>query len=184
MATMGSGFVIANAANLPISGYSNSGGGIIQTVYTHFTTPATQALTANVANNIYSINITPFSASSGVIIYARWSGEVPALWDAMWGLNRGTTYITNPGNTPGTRNIGVLPGGDSYAAAADNDASTPAMVDFWWMDFPSTTSTTTYFLTCRPAAARTLYLNRTVSDTNAAGFERMTSAMMIWEVSR
>ena len=188
MAELGSDYAIANG-NLPISGYSDTGGGVVQTNYTHYTTIATQALSANANNRVNNsglggITIAPKSSSNGILIYARWSGETDNLWNLMWGLERDGTYLTDPGNTPGSRSIGVLPGGDSYAAAAENNASTPAMVDFWWMDFPGTTGNVTYYLTCRPAAAQTLYINRTVTDTNADGFERMTSGMMVWEIAR
>jgi len=200
MAELGSDYAIANG-NLPIQNLSSlsplyaTGGGVVQTIYTHYTTTATQAMTANANNRVnnaglggISITTKPASPATGasnvVLIYARWSGEINNLWNVMWGLERDGTYLTDPFNSPGSRNIGVLPGGDSYATTAENNGSTPAMVDFWWLDVPPANATSTYYITCRPAAASTLYINRTVTDSNADGFERMTSGMMVWEIAR
>lgn len=188
MAILGSDYT-TSFGNLPISGFSNTGGGVVQTNYTHYSTIATQAFTANVNNRVNNaglggISITPAAPGNGILIYARWSGEIDNLWNVMWGLERDGTYLTNPGNTPGSRNIGVLTGGDSYATTAENTGSTPAMVDFWWYDTPNTTSTVTYYLTCRPIVAVTGYINRTVTDSNADGYERLTSGMMVWEIAR
>lgn len=185
---LGSNYTTSNG-NIPISGYSDTGGGVVQTVYNHYLTPTSQTLTVNGNDRVNNaglggVSITPKSSSNGILIYARWSGEIDNLWNVLWGLERDGTYLTDPGNTPGSRGIGVLPGGDSYAAAAENNASTPAMVDFWWYDQPGTTSTITYYVTCRSPLAQPLYINRTFTDSNADGYERMSSAMMAWEIAR
>lgn len=183
--TIGNNAATANG-NIPISGYSHTGGGVVQTNYSHVTTITSRALTANTDISVSEIStsITPKSSSNGILIYARWSGEIDNLWNVMWGLQRNGTYLTNPGNTPGSRTYGVLPGGDSYAAAAENNASTPAMVDFWWYDEPGSTNTLTYTLTCRSVNGLVLYINRTFTDANNSSHERMTSGIMLWEIAR
>lgn len=182
---MGNYAVTANG-NIPISGYSHTGGGVVQTSYSHVTTITSRSLTINSNISVTEIqtSITLTSASNGVLIYARWSGEVDNLWNVMWGLERNGTYLTDPGNTPGSRGYGVLPGGDCYAAAAENNGSTPAMVDFWWYDEPGSLNTLTYTLTCRSATGTVLYINRTFSDTNNNVYQRMTSGIMLWEIAR
>lgn len=183
---MGSDYIYAPNGFYPQDGVSNArAGGIAQCVNAAYTTPYTVAFSAN-THTSSSINatITPRSSGDGILIYARWCGEMDNLWDVVWNIARNGSIISDPGNTPGNRNPGIMVGGDSYAAAAENNASTPAMVDLWYYDEPGTTAAVTYSLYFRRNTASTLYVNRTIIDSNTVDYERYISQMSLFELAR
>lgn len=159
------------------------GGGIIQMSSMTYSTPTTLAISASTYTNLpYSISITPRNSTNKFLIYMRWCGEIDVGWDATFCLDRNGTKIGNS-HTDGLKNPGIALPVMSYAANAVNDDSTPEACQFWYSDSPNTTSTLTYTPVVRSSTAQTFRINRTWTDTNAVGFERMISGMIVLEVS-
>lgn len=156
-----------------------------QSVQTYFTTPTSQAFTAYVPGAIagLSATITPKSTTSKIFITVRWSGEFSNdnyVYNSMWGLTRNSAAIGAPVNTGG-RIAGMQTATQSYNVA--DNSSTPETMNFTYLDSPATTSACTYDVTFLSYTAITLYTNRTVSDTNAGGYERGTSCITLLEVA-
>lgn len=190
MSSLESVRTVATRGLTPQSGYSHSGGGIIKVINQIYTTPTTQAYTRDVFTEIsaFAASITLATGSltpTGVLIYARLSGEFVSTNNMIWGLSRNNSEITNHPD-PGSRTHGVCAGGDSYAAGAANNTNTPAMVDFWWWD-PTPGfggSVYTYRIGFRSQTNGTMYINRTVSDADNNQAERLTSELILMEVYR
>jgi len=166
-----------------VSGQPNLGK-ILQVVQTYYTTPTSQSISGQNYNDItgMSATITPSSTSSRIIIHARWFGENTDNWDGGFGLKRNGTIIGAP-PSPGSRAALMTQGSTSYGIAVD-DNSTPEIAQLWYVDSPSSTSSTTYTMWYTNYNSMTLYINRTVGDTNAFNFERGTSVMILMEVGQ
>jgi hypothetical protein len=72
----------------------------------------------------------------------------------------------------------------SLSYFADDNSSTPETAQLWYVDSPSSTSSTTYTMWYSNTNAMTLYINRTFADTNAFNYERGTCAMILMEVGQ
>jgi len=159
------------------------GGGIIQMSSMTYSTPTTLAVSANTYTTLpYSISITPRDSGNKLLIYMRWCGEITGTWNATFCLDRNGTRLGTD-HAEGVKNTGIAVPVMSYAAAAENNDSTPEACQFWFSDTPNTTSTLTYTPVVNLATAQTFRINRTWTDTNATGYERMISGMMVLEVS-
>lgn len=160
-------------------------GNVIQTVVLDNSTTYSQLTGANVytaITGLSGVQITPRRSSNRILIYAKWCGEIQSMWDVTWTIARNGSLISFP-SFYGSRNAGTTCGADTYSQAGGNNASTPAQMNFWTLDQPSTTSTTTYSLVVRSRINRTIYTNRTISDTNNVAYERMISSIHLLEVS-
>lgn len=162
-----------------VSGQANLGK-ILQVIQTYYDTPTSQSIAAQTYNDItgLSATITPSSTSSRIIIHARWFGENTSNWDGGFGLKRNGTIIGAP-SSPSTRAALMTMGSLSYF---NDDNSTPETSQLWYVDSPSSTSSTTYTMWYTNNGAMTLYINRTVGDTDAFNYERGTCAMILMEV--
>ena len=164
---------------------SGTGGKILQIVDNHVTNTASQTATANgVKLDIsgMSATITPTSASSKILIEVRWHGEAGSHNEDMaFGLKRGSTVIGNA-PTAGSRTRCIAIGLTGYV---DEHGSTPEGIYYSFIDSPATTSATTYqaWYSNRHSSDTTLSTNRTASDTDNAGHERMTSTVRLTELS-
>ena len=166
-----------------VSGQPNLGK-ILQVVQTYYDTPTSQSISAQNYTDItgMSATITPSSTNSRIIIHARWFGETPSIWDGGFGLKRNGSIIGAPAS-PGSRAALMTTGSLSYGQGADND-STPETAQLWYVDSPSSTSSTTYTMWYSNNASNTLYINRVVNDTNTFNYERGTCAMILMEVGQ
>jgi len=177
---------------LPINGYVTggytdlAGGGIIRLKRTLYKTQTSFSMTAGVlydVGNLFSVSITPTNASSRFIINCRFAGESSVSHNTLFHVMRNGSSITVPTVGFFDRAYGLLPQGESYAANAANDATTPAGCDFWWMDHPNTTSSVTYsYGILKKNNNDVVYINRTQSD-GATGNERLSSAITVMEVT-
>jgi hypothetical protein len=158
-------------------------GSVLQVVNTHYTTPTSQSLTANIDNNITGLeaSITPASTSSKILIFVRWFGENGTdgqMWETMYGISRDGTAIGLPTAT-GAHTRGIHMAALSYGSA--NQDSTPETAFYNYLDSPSTTSAVTYRAYVRGTANQTLYTNRVVANTDATSYERGTSSIILME---
>ena len=155
----------------------------VTTVQTHLNTTSSQSITANTRANISGLNatITPSTTSKRIKVTVRWNGEYSSTvnYDATFGIKRDAIDIGNPA-ADGSRNVGIAILSQGYWAA-DAD-STPDSATYTYIDSPATTSATTYHATFMQRTTGTLYNQRTVADSNAAGYERLTSNIILEEI--
>lgn len=173
-------------------------GAPIQTRFKHFTHRSSQSLTGDstpTVNNVitnFQSSITPRKTGNKILIGVQWCGEIDDLWNAAFMIKRTTggtfAFTEDFGNqTVGwnpAMQAGTATGFDTYAAAAENNASTPASCTFWvWDGYVSSTNITTYALAVRCSQNETIYTNRTQSDTDNDQHERFQSWMCLMEFS-
>ena len=93
---------------------------------------------------------------------------------------RDSTKLGQPAG--GSRNVGIAPFCVTYTSA--DAASTPEYVHFQHHDSPSTTSQITYKITgnTNQASSTTLFVNRTITDSDSSAYERGMSFIMAQEI--
>ena len=167
-----------------------NGGRIIQTgqtlqvVQTLYTTPTSQVISIGTPAQIVgvAVSITPKATTSKILIFARWNGEHASghLADFGFGIARNGTIINNA-PLGGSRTS--IP---NFAAMGYwNDAgSTPDTMTMFTYDSPASTSSVTYALYgISSYSTPTIYTNRTVADSDAANYERMTCEIIAMEIA-
>ena len=159
-------------------------GSILQVQSTFYNTPFTQAITANTttAVNNLSVNITPSSTSSKIMLFARFMGEYGEVQghDVTFFILRGSTKI-NVGVSEGVRTTGTSA---NFMGFYDADAgSTPDGTQMVTLDAShNSTSQLTYHIGLQTRNADTMYVNRTVGDTNGTATERLSSEIIAMEI--
>lgn len=160
-------------------------GGIIQVQRTQFTGTNTIAVSTS-TNTVFTdltVNITPSSTSSIIKVEAmvngEWSDQIGAA-NGIWLFMRDSTQLSHP--TAGSRHVGIRMG-SAISYDQQENASSPEGVYYTYFDSPSSTSQITYKVAAKVATAYTYYLNRTIDDTNMAGYERGTSFICVTEIA-
>jgi len=166
---------------LDTSGNDTVTGKILQVQYTLNSTTSSQTTvqTQPTAINNTSVNITPSSTSSKILLQAHWMGEVSSnTWNLMFCFLRGSTYLGATGGD--NRYSGISTMLVSYYSTDYN--STPEGTSLFYVDSPATTSEITYHLGIN-GSGTTVYTNRTVTDTNTAAFERGVTVITAMEIA-
>ena len=164
---------------------SGVGGKILQVVSTHTHSAASFSVSSDTTTEItdLSVNITPTTATSNMLIFVMWHGEHSAAnYNMTFGLRRDSTDIGGPPSANSrTVNIAMIQQGYWN----EDDASTPDSCNYNYLDTSrsSGTSQITYKATLRTNHAGTTYNNRTVTDTNQSDYERLTSSITVMEVA-
>ena len=158
-------------------------GSVLQVQYFQLTTSQTETISsanADQAISNFTVNITPKSSSSIIKLDAQIFFETAsAVHSSLFFFFRDSTKLAHSASS-GSRKTGISVGSLSYY---DNDAdSTPDMVHMGYFDTPNTTSAIAYKLGCIMSSTNNLFINRTVADTDANGFERGTSYMSATEI--
>jgi len=154
-------------------------GNVLQVVNTTYTGAFSQAISYNTKINNVQASITPTNTSSKILIMCHvfWEGSLPDH-NMGWFLYRDSTLLRAP--TAGSRTPVISMAGTGYY---DNDqASTPTTVAIHYFDTPSTTSAITYAPGVYTASG-TIYINRTVLDSNVDGYERGISSITLMEIA-
>ena len=163
-----------------------SAGKILQIQSTNYTTATSMSFSANTVTDItgITVNITPSATSSKIFVMCRamieCGGGVEAE-NSMIGLKRGSTEIGGVSQTGSNRNYGITTFAIGYYS--QNNAHTPEVSSFHFLDSPSSTSELTYKATFRHEGGGTLYINRTITDSDATNMERGTSNITVMEVA-
>ena len=155
---------------------------IPKTVQTHVIVASSQSISANTVTNITNLNatITPTSGTK-ILVTVRWNGEGSnaATYDTVFGIRRDSTIVGSPDAASNRAvSIAIIAVG-YYASNAD---ATPDSCFYQYLDSPSTGSAITYHGTISNAIAQTIYNNRTVTDSDSVGQERLTSTITLQEV--
>lgn len=161
-------------------------GRVLQVQRTQLTTGSTVSLSALTDTVVtgFTVNITPTSTSSIIKCEAMWMGEfgddVPNIYNHLFFFYRDTTKL---GHTAASSNrlTGVAPA--TRTIGTENEGSTPETAYLSFFDSPSSTSQITYKLGIKVELADTLYINRTVNDTDILSMERGTSFICVTEIA-
>ena len=162
-------------------------GTVLQVQYTQYTGTFSQSLTSNTStilgSAVLTLDITPSSTSSIIKldshIFHEWSNQAYAT-ENVWFFYRDSTLLRAP--TDGNRACGIST--STLTHHTDDATSTPEMVYYTYFDAPSTTSQITYKVGVRVYASSTLYVNRTVNDTNNTQAERGISFISATEIAQ
>ncbi len=184
---------IQSAGIESVSGVAG-GGNILQVVnhtetdFTTFTFNGTQGLdtlllASNVADSTSHVSaaITPSATSSKILIqvcvfYEPSVSEQEVLWD----IYRDSTKLGSP--KVGSRRGGIASASINHVNT--NNDSTPESRNYWFVDSPNSTSAITYAASFNTSqTSGSLHLNRTVTDTNSASFERGVSSIILMEIA-
>ena len=170
--TSGSGFVKPMA------------GSIIQIQYDQYTGTDSQSISSqtDTALDNLSVSITSTSTSSVIKLEAQIFFEpstVVSEYNNLFFFYRDSTKLA--ADTAGSRPLGVS---ISTTGFYSNDASsTPSMAHLTYFDTPSSTSAITYKVGAWFYGAVTFYMNRSVTDTNGADYERGISLISATEIA-
>jgi len=157
-----------------------------QTSFTNQTTARASRLllAANAADSTshVSVAITPSSASNKIILMGHVFYEpTTANHEYLWAFHRDNILLGAPAS--GNRGRGIASTANNYQAAADND-STPESRSFQFVDSPSSTSAITYCISYNTSSTNgTLYLNRTVTNSDTSSFELGVSSIIAMEIA-
>ena len=174
---------------------TGAGGGKILQVEQHvedgqttFTNPGTARtdhllIASNAADSTshVSASITPSATSSKILIqvcvfYEGSTAEQEYLWD----IHRDSTKLGSP--KVGSRGGGIASASVGHVAA--NQDSTPETRFYQFVDSPSSTSAITYAASYNTSATSgSLHLNRTVTDSDSASYERGVSSIVLMEIA-
>ena len=159
-------------------------GKILQVQTTNVSTTSSQAITAYTHAEItgVSVNITPSSTSSKILLQCSWMGELSdaANYNHVFSFKRNDTYLGSP--VAGNRLVGIGLAGRTFDSTDFN--STPNSSPFLqYIDTPATTSQLTYKLNFVAGYTFTLYNNRTLSDTAVVSRERGMSMITAMEIA-
>ena len=160
-----------------------AGGKILQVVSTTKTDTfsASVAAGSSVAVTGLSATITPSSTSSKILVIANlhgMDGRDSVTWVGMRVLRNGTAI--GEGTSAGSRSHVM---GGSYVQSANG--LNLANASGTHLDSPNSTSALTYAVHAQRISTNTgtVYVNRTPTDTNNAGFLRPASSITLMEVS-
>lgn len=120
-----------------------------------------------------SVSITPANTANKILVIVQIHTNGTNGSGYSLSLLRSTTEIYR-GDAAGTRPRGSA-GGVLFAEMLKNDAIV-------YLDSPSTTSSTTYKVQGRISSG-TLYLNRTLTDTDSAVYARVASSITVIEIA-
>ena len=182
----------SDVKNVSIAASTMPAGSIIQKVVqqedgvTSFTQSGTNemimlASNAGDSTSHLSLSITPKSANSKILLTACVFHEVNNTGNhsTLWSFYRDSTKLSAP--VAGSRRSGIGQTGMGYWNS--DAASTADVVNYHYYDSPNTTSAITYAVSFNNTSSGTvLYLNRTVLDSNSAGYERGISMIMAQEI--
>ena len=123
-----------------------------------------------------SVSITPTRSDSKILIFATIHGIGDSSTQAYFRFMRDSTPIC-VGTSVGSRVAATM---GSLYEDQENDVNSCSQN---FLDSPSTTSAVTYKIQARTQGNGTLYVNRSVDDTNTAVAGRFTSTITVMEVS-
>ena len=151
-------------------------GAVLQVLSATKTDAFTTASTAYTDVTGLSVSITPTSTSSKVLIFYSIHGQGVA------GTNMGFVQIVRDSTAIGNAvGASLRPGIGS--ALPELSLAVFGITSNSYLDSPSTTSSTTYKIQVKSNTANTLFINRTISDTDSAVIPRATSSITVMEIA-
>jgi hypothetical protein len=156
-------------------------GTILQTQKTKVESAFTIVLGQNTYTTVtgMTVNITPSFSNSIILLTAQIMGEHTHPHNMIFTFFRDSTRLGHADAS--NRTVGIAP----FPISKDGNASsTPEFVYFSHHDEPSSTSQITYAVKgfTPEASSTTLFVNRTIDDTDNVSYERGTSFIMAQEI--
>jgi hypothetical protein len=156
--------------------FAAAAGAVKQVKYIQKTDTFTTSSTSFVDLTTLTLSITPSSASNKILIgYAVQGLGLTATNMGSIQIVRTSTAIGNA-DAAGSRSV-------SNSIIPELAAAQIGTMTNWYLDSPATTSATTYKLQIKTNIAGTVYVNRTITDTDTAAFGRGTSSLVVMEVA-
>lgn len=122
-----------------------------------------------------SVTITPQSTSSRILVMAIVNASATGSRTSAFKLMRGSTDLSL-GDAGGARTQANAGGASANSAAVDSRV-------LFSVDAPATLSPVTYKVqVCNPGTAGTVAVNRSSTDTDAAGSTRVISSIVVMEI--
>jgi len=149
---------------------------VLQIVTAHKTDTFTTSSTSFVDLTGLSASITPSSTSSTILVGYAIQGQ--GLLNTNMGVTQIVRGVTAVGNADASGNRSV-----GNAVISELVAAQIGTVTNWYMDSPTTTSATTYKLQVKTNSAGTIYINRTITNSDLAAFGVGTSSFVVMEIS-
>ena len=184
--TIGGSAVLTSASSLASANFP--AGSIIQVQGSIKIDTATIAVTstANTPVTGVSVDITPRSTASKILITVRVCGEFSNVnvYDFVWGVNQtigGVTTQPNVAEAAGNRARGIA---GNFLGIPNDAGSTMDSITFTTLVSPNTVDNITYqpfFIS--GVNSGTYYLNRTVSDADLINYERASSEIIVQEIA-
>lgn len=178
-AKMGSGAALSNLGTSQLAKANMPAGSVLQVASATKTDTFTSSTTGSWLDVTgLSITITPTSSSNKVMVFARITGMgTNAATRLHMRLVRDTTAIS-VGDASSSR----LQVSNNELYINDNEAYLGSAMFF--LDAPATTATTTYKIQIRNShSTGTLYVNRSVADSDAGSTPRGTSSITVMEIA-
>jgi hypothetical protein len=168
-----------------VTGAGGGGGKILQVKYTQYDSANTQSISANTDTAItnLSVNITPTAANSIIKIESFLFCEYSATnWmaNSTFFFLRDSTKLSAA--VAGNRRVGISFPSTGWHTA-DATASPDSGATVWFDSTHNTTSQITYHLAMSSIYAGTLYVNRTVNDSDTNEHERGVSFISATEIA-
>jgi len=162
-----------------------TGGKILQVVSTAKTDTFSASVASGATSNVtgLSVTITPSSTSSTIYLCGMVYGSSETLYYLSADITRNGTNIINA-DSPGNRTPALVgPRQDQDATDGGPFGMSPVSVAI--IDSPASTSALTYQVRVAntSGATRTMYVNRTTSDSNIDDAGRAISTLIAMEVS-
>ena len=124
---------------------------------------------------MFQTNITPTATSSKILVFVDMQWGSTAGYSASFKLVRDSTDIYI-GDTASNRLRASTGGWQNATASSDKRNIGP------YLDSPSTTSQITYKIYVSAENGNTIYLNRSLTDTDASWNRRMASSLTCMEI--
>ena len=128
-----------------------------------------------------SLSITPKSANSKILLSTTIFHEINGVvnYNSLWGFYRDSTKLG--ASAVGSRRGGIAVTSIGYDLP--DTATTPDMASYQYYDSPNTTSAITYAVSVNHSnTGGTMYINRTVNDTDSSSSERGISILIAQEI--
>lgn len=164
---------------------SGSAGGIIQVK--SVTKTDSESLTSTTTETLIpglEVTITPTRSDSKILIMLTVQAMTGANFSGHYMvLKRGSTNIC-VGDSAGSRNRATFMLGAPSTYDLDQNTWGPGNVSITHLDSPATTSAVTYGIYhADQNTDNTLYINRSVTDSDTVGYVRTASSITVMEIS-
>jgi hypothetical protein len=158
-------------------------GSVVQVQHTLYTGIQSVVLTANVAADISGLTatITPKFSDSIIKVDVICNNEFSSTinYDIIGFFSRNGVDVRGaPAAGSRPRGMGI----NSQGFWDSSVASTMDTMMFTYFDTPASTSLQTYILRVSSGVAGTMHINRTATDSDANGFERLISTIVLTEI--
>lgn len=158
-------------------------GSVVQEQYVMYTGTQSIAVTAGTPFDVSGLTatITPKFADSIIKIEVICNNEFSSIinFDMIGFISRNAVDVRGA-PTAGSRRTGI--GVQKQGFWDSNAVSTIDTLSFTYFDTPASTALQTYVLRIESGESGTMYINRSVSDTDSAAYQRTVSTIVLTEI--